>query len=365
MLAMKLFNLSNKDQSPSDQPSINVELVQQKSDLFLRTTLALLHFMKAFAQDIQDIHADTYKETIDLLTEKYKSSEKPPSIELVFEREKINILSFIERQNQYLEDREKELRDIIDLLTKAMANLSVENRDFYQRVYDQSEKMIEITRLDDIKKIKAALKHEVDQMREVVDCKRDQELRQMKFLAGQVSSLRDELEKAKEKSITDGLTGVYNRLALDEYLAEKIERSEVMKDGFALLMLDLDNFKSINDKFGHPIGDRVLVAIAKKCRTAIRSDDFLARYGGEEFAIILPGANLKNALKKAEQICQLIAATRYAASSNQSEEQLSVTVSIGVSAFKKGDTPASLIARADEALYNAKRRGKNKAIAGK
>ena len=346
---MKLFNLSNKDQSPSDQPSINVELVQQKSDLFLRTTLALLHFMKAFAQDIQDIHADTYKETIDLLTEKYKSSEKPPSIELVFEREKINILSFIERQNQYLEDREKELRDIIDLLTKAMANLSVENRDFYQRVYDQSEKMIEITRLDDIKKIKAALKHEVDQMREVVDCKRDQELRQMKFLAGQVSSLRDELEKAKEKSITDGLTGVYNRLALDEYLAEKIERSEVMKDGFALLMLDLDNFKSINDKFGHPIGDRVLVAIAKKCRTAI----------------ILPGANLKNALKKAEQICQLIAATRYAASSNQSEEQLSVTVSIGVSAFKKGDTPASLIARADEALYNAKRRGKNKAIAGK
>lgn len=362
---MKLFNLSNKDQSQADQLSINLERVQQKSDLFLRTTLALLHFMKSFAQDIQDIHSDAYKETIDLLTEKYKSTEKPISIELVFEREKINILNFIERQNQYLNDREKELRDIIDLLTKAMANLSVENRDFYQRVYDESEKIIEITRLDDIKKIKAALKYEVDQMREVVDFKRDQELRQMKFLAGQVSSLREELERAKEKSITDGLTGVYNRLALDEYLNEKVERSEVMKDGFALLLLDLDNFKSINDKFGHPIGDRVLVAMAKKCRTAIRSDDFLARYGGEEFVIILPGASLKNGLKKGEQICQLIAATRYAASCNQSEEQLSVTVSIGVSAFKKGDTPDSLIARADKALYEAKQRGKNQATAGR
>lgn len=362
---MKLFNLSHKDPSLPDQPAINLELLQQKSDLFLRTTLALFHFMKTFAQDIQEIQADAYKETIDLLSDKYKSLEKPGSIELVFEREKVNILNFIERQNKYLDDREKELRDIIDLLTKAMANLNVENRDFYQRVYDESEKIIEITRLDDIKKIKAALKHEVDRMREVVDIKRDQELRQMKVLAGQVSSLRDELEKAKEKSMTDGLTSAYNRLALDEYLVERVERSEVMKEGFTLLLLDIDNFKSINDKFGHPIGDRVLVAMVKKCRTAIRSDDFLARYGGEEFAIVLPGASLKNGLKKAEQICQLIAATRYAASYNQTEVHLSVTVSIGISAFKKGDTPGSMIERADKALYDAKRRGKNRAIAGK
>jgi diguanylate cyclase len=362
---MKLFNLSNTSPSESAQPTVTDEILQQRADLLTRTTLALLHFLKAFAQDLQDIQVDSYKNSIDLLSEKYKSSEKPKHIELIFEREKITILKFIERQNQYLEDREKELRDIIDLLTKAMANLNVENRDFYQRVYDKGEKIIEITRLDDIKKIKIALKQEVDQMREVVDIKRDQELRQMKFLAGQVSILREELEKTKEKSITDGLTGAYNRMALDEYLAEKVAHSEVMKDDFALLLLDLDNFKSINDKFGHPIGDRVLVAVTNKCRSSIRGDDFLARYGGEEFAIVLPGASLKNALKKADQICGLIGTTRYAATNNQSEEHLCVTVSIGVGAFKKGDTPASLLARTDKALYEAKRRGKNQSAAGK
>ena len=268
-------------------------------------------------------------------------------------------------RNSYLQDRDQELRDIINLLTKAMANLNVENLEFYQRVYDQSEKMIEITRLDDIKKIKSALQQEVDHMRSTVDLKRDQERRQMQRLAGQVDLLRQELEKAKSKSMTDGLTGVYNRQAFDEYLADKIERARVMNGEFSLLILDLDDFKAINDTYGHLIGDRVLVAFAQKCRSAIRGDDFIARYGGEEFAIILDGANIRNALKKGRQICDTIAAARYATDNNQSGGFLSMTVSIGVTGFKKKDTPETIIARSDKALYEAKKNGKNRAVSKK
>lgn len=362
---MKLFNRSETIAEESNQPSLSAALSQEKADVFQRITLALLHFLKAFAQDATEIQAESYKETLDQLRERFQSSEKPKHQELYFEREKINILKFVERQNVYLDDRDKELRDIIDLLTKAMSSLNVENRDFYQRVYDESEKIIEITRLDDIKKIKNALKQEVDQMREVVDLKRDQDSRQMKLLAGQVDQLRQELEKAKEKSATDGLTGIYNRSAFDEYLTAKVEHYLVMKEDFSLLMLDLDNFKTINDKFGHLIGDRVLVAFAQKCRSAIRSDDFLARYGGEEFAIVLPGANLGNALKKARQICQNVASARYATDNAQADEYLSITVSIGVCAAKKGDSVEKMLARADKALYEAKRAGKNRAIARK
>lgn len=362
---MKLFKRPDTPNTEPDQPNGNPDQALEKGLVFHRITMALLQFLQTFAYDAPEIETTGYYDTIEQLKAHFTSQEMPKHQELFFERQRVNILKFIDSQKAYLDDRDKELRDIIDLLTKAMANLNVENRDFYQRVYDESEKIIEITRLDDIKKIKNALKLEVEQMREVIDIKRDQESRQMKLLAGQVDVLRQELEKAKEKSVTDALTGAYNRLAFDEYIAEKIERYTMVKEAFSMLMLDLDNFKSINDKYGHPIGDRVLMAFAQKCRSSIRGDDFLARYGGEEFAIVLPGANLGNALKKARHICQTIASTRYAIGNSSANDYLSITVSIGVCAAKKGDTVDTFITRADKALYEAKRGGKNRAVGRK
>jgi diguanylate cyclase len=325
----------------------------------------LLHFMKSFALDFKEIQTERFRADIDMLAEQFKTTEKPRRIESQFEQRKEGILDFIKRQNGYIQDCEKELRDIIELLTRAMASLNVENLEFYQRVYDQSEKIIELTRLDDIKKIKNALKSEVERMRDTVDSKKDQERRHMKRLAGQVTSLRQELEQAKAKSLTDALTGAYNRQALDDHLAEQTERSEVMDTRFALLLLDLDDFKSVNDTHGHQIGDRALMAFVQKCRACIRGDDFLARYGGEEFVIILPGADLRNAHKKARQICEMVAAASYITAGSGKDDCLRLTVSIGVSAYKKGDTPETLIARADKALYDAKQNGKNRAVAKK
>lgn len=361
-MTLKLFYRPTESEMTTEQLADKAALYLEKSDVFLRSIEAFLHFLKAFALDIKEIRSDHFKETIDELTRRFASEEKPKRMELHFEHQKDKILSFIESQHAYLEDREKELRDIIDLLSKAMANLDVGNREFYERVYDQSEKMELITRLDDIKKIKTALKHEVEQMREIVEAKKDQDRRQVENLAGQVDILRQELEKAKAKSMTDGLTGVHNREAFDDTILERIERCKIMNDTFCLLLLDLDDFKAINDTYGHLIGDRVLMAFAQKCRRAVRGDDFVARYGGEEFAILLMGTNLRNALKKARQICDTIASTRYATSGDQKEDYLSMTVSIGVSAYKKGDTPESLITRADKALYTAKKRGKNCAV---
>jgi len=340
-------------------------LLQEKSDVFLRSIDALFHFIKSFAIDVKEIQSDRFKEDVDKLNQQFAEEERPKRVELQFEQQKEKILSFIEHQHNYIADREKELRDIIELLTRAMANIDVENRDFYHRVYDQSEKMEKITRLDDIKKIKTALALEVNQMRGIVDLKKDQDRRQVQLLAGQVDSLRQELERTRAKSMTDGLTGVYNREAFDDALATMIERSRVMNNEFSLLMLDLDDFKQINDKYGHPIGDRVLVAFSQKCRDSIRGDDYIARYGGEEFTILLPGANFKNALKKGRHICDTIAAARYATSTGQNDDYLTVTVSIGVTVFQKDDTSESIIKRADEALYKAKRSGKNRAIGRK
>jgi diguanylate cyclase len=364
-MTFKLFYRPTDHDLQIEQLVENSLMLQEKIDVFQRSLAAVFHFLKSFALDLTEIRSDHFKALIEELDQRFSSMDKPKRIELHFEHQKSQILSFIESQHRYIADREKELRDIIDLLTKAMASSDVENRDFYQRVHDQSEKMEQITRLDDIKKIKSALQYEVMQMRDMVDQKKDQDRRQVQLLAGQVDSLRKELEKTKAKSMTDGLTGVYNRQAFDEIIMDLIERSRVMDTGFSLLMLDLDDFKKINDTHGHLLGDRVLIAFCQKCRSAIRGDDLLARYGGEEFAIVLPGANLKNALKKARQICDAISSARYAICNEQDDDYLSITVSIGVTAFKKDDTAETLIGRADNALYKAKRNGKNRAEANK
>lgn len=358
-MSIKLFYRPTDSELELEQLVEKSIVLQEKSETFLRSIDALLHFLKSFAIDVKEIRSDQFKERIDDLNKNFAEDERPKRIELQFEDQKDQILSFIKHQHNYIADREKELRDIIDLLTKAMANIDVENKDFYNRVYDQSEKMEKITRLDDIKKIKTALAHEVSQMREIVDIKKDQNRRQVQLLAGQVDSLRLELEKTRAKSMTDGLTGLYNREAFDETLAELIERSRVMNSTFSILMLDLDDFKQINDTYGHVIGDRVLMAFSQKCRESIRGDDYIARYGGEEFTILLPGANLKNAIKKGHQICDAVASARYATSTDQNDDYLNVTVSIGVTVSNNNDTAESAIERADKALYKAKRSGKN------
>ena len=126
-----------------------------------------------------------------------------------------------------------------------------------------------------------------------------------------------------------------------------------------MLILDIDDFKKVNDAYGHQTGDRVILAIINKCRQNIRGEDFFARYGGEEFVIVLPGASLKNAVNRAEHICKSIASTRYYLDDVPDSPTLAVTVSIGVSSLQKADTVSTITQRADRALYSAKHKGKN------
>lgn len=113
------------------------------------------------------------------------------------------------------------------------------------------------------------------------------------------------------------------------------------------------------------MGDRVLIALVQHCKRSIRQDDFISRYGGEEFAIVLPNTPLRTAWKKARQICKTIAATTYRIEETEPAQKLSFTVSIGVSSFREGDTIASVVERADKALYQAKYQGKNQAVSEK
>jgi diguanylate cyclase len=141
-----------------------------------------------------------------------------------------------------------------------------------------------------------------------------------------------------------------------------LERHAVAPTVCTLLMLDIDNFKHINDTYGHPVGDRVIMALVQRCTAMIRKDDFLGRYGGEEFVILLPGASLRQGLKRARTICKEVAGARYALDEQHPHGTIMFTVSIGVSTLQRDDTVETVIARADQALYAAKHQGKNRAM---
>lgn len=158
-------------------------------------------------------------------------------------------------------------------------------------------------------------------------------------------------------SVTDSLTGLYNRKKLAEILADQIARYRRNGRGFSVLMLDIDHFKSLNDTHGHLLGDEVLAQVADILARAIRNVDFAARYGGEEFVIVLVETALPDALETAERIRAKVAEARYGAP----EPRIAVTVSIGVAEIAAADANGdAVIARADRALYQAKHAGRNR-----
>jgi diguanylate cyclase (GGDEF)-like protein len=169
-----------------------------------------------------------------------------------------------------------------------------------------------------------------------------------------------EQNKLLEKlSVTDGLTGLYNRSKLDAILEDELARFKRNQRSFALLVMDIDYFKTLNDTHGHIAGDEVIVAVARILSESIRSVDYAARYGGDEFVIVMVEATADMALKTAERIRSRVNDIRYDANG----QTVSVTVSIGVVQSQQSDdiSPTALFARADNALYEAKRAGRNRA----
>ena len=357
-MLLKLKKKEN-DQINTEDLSAQLKDCSEKKNFYLLSIQAMLQFIKDFSLDLKEINSYEFKDEISRLSGKLTGETKLKKIQSSFEKGKKGIAAYISLQKKYLVDREGEFKDIIDILTNAMVTLDVENQEYNQKILEQSGKIEQLTFLDDIKKIKQTLILEVEQMRQTVKKKQSSENVKLEALTNQVHTLNSQLEQAHTESVTDSLTGIYNRKAFDRQIGELIEKNTVSKSPFSLLMMDIDNFKNINDIHGHQIGDRVIMTIVNKCRQPIRGEDFFARYGGEEFVIILPGASLKNAVKKANHICKSVASTRYRLDDDHDGQTLHVTISIGVSCHQKADTTTSVIQRADKALYTAKHAGKN------
>ena len=173
-------------------------------------------------------------------------------------------------------------------------------------------------------------------------------------------ALRESEERYKQLSVTDSLTGLFNSRHLHDRLQSEMERAQRYQRPLSLLVIDCDNFKRINDTFGHLEGDKVLQTLAKVIGLCLRRTDSAYRYGGEEFVLILPEAEIGAAAMLAERLRKGFADEMVLADNGQ---EIRCTVSVGLASYQSGETESQFIRRADEANYEAKRRGKNCVVA--
>jgi diguanylate cyclase len=172
----------------------------------------------------------------------------------------------------------------------------------------------------------------------------------------ELASQRQQIEELRSAVRMDGLTQLANRAYFDEKLLETTRLQHRHHDIFSVMLIDVDNFKEINDRFGHQAGDRILKGVAFNLKSALRETDFVARFGGDEFAVILFKTNGKAAMDVAGKLCR-----------SQTDNRLlldgvtvGVTLSIGAAESSDTDTPETLLKRADLALYRAKSEGRNR-----
>lgn len=173
-------------------------------------------------------------------------------------------------------------------------------------------------------------------------------------------NLRNDLEQSVNLAAKDGLTGLFNRRYFDIHLKQMIEKANKESIKLYLLMCDIDNFKHVNDTYGHQAGDKVLTIVSRILKNTLRVTDLIARFGGEEFTILLTDIDISKAIETAERVRVKIEYMDFHI--EDQIEPLKKTISIGVTEYKKEESIESFIERADKAMYEAKTTGKNKVV---
>lgn len=196
--------------------------------------------------------------------------------------------------------------------------------------------------------------------REVASNNRTLEAR-MRDSRCEIEGLRETLEATRIESLTDPLTGLSNRKAFEDALKQTVTAAAAKGEPLSLIVLDIDFFKRFNDLYGHLTGDQVLRLVAVVMREQVPHSAMLFRFGGEEFGIVLPGKDRPAALALAERV-RVAVMGRELVKRSTGESLGKVTVSLGIASYRRGETPVSLLERADLHMFGAKRRGRNRCL---
>jgi diguanylate cyclase len=356
-----MFHRKTEEEVSAELLQRNLDECRERREFLALSVRALACYLKDFSLDVAEIDSSSYKKHIDEMTRNLLSDSPVRGIENKFEKDHKQIATFICKEKAYITNKEAELKNLIELLRKGLTEVIGESRDFGDKISQNNMKLEQIVNLDDIRRMKESLRTQIAQARDIVREKQMRDGQLLNRLEKEVDILRTDLERVHRVATTDPLTGANNRYSFDAYLHECVERNVILWKPFSILLCDLDNFKGINDTYGHRVGDAVLSIFVSECRNILRKDDYIARYGGDEFVLMLSGANLRQAVNKANTICQLFAMRKHVFNSADGQMEIPIGVSIGVAEARRRDTAEALVERADCALYKSKECGRNRA----
>jgi diguanylate cyclase (GGDEF)-like protein len=262
-------------------------------------------------------------------------------------------------EREYVTSSVTNLREAVHAFARCLTRTVGEDRAADARVGAQLGNLVAAFGANDADVIRREAEAVVQVVTDVMDQRKKLQQEQMQVLSEKIAKLKAELHEARESAALDPLTQLHNRSSLDSQLERMADLSFLMSATPCLLMIDVDHFKSVNDRFGHPIGDEVIRRVADTLvRNFLRREDFVARYGGEEFVVVVPDSSSHAVRQRAERVRQAIGEIGF----SKGTEHFSVTASIGVAVLGSGDTGKSWLERADAALYEAKSAGRNRVV---
>lgn len=270
------------------------------------------------------------------------------------------LTTFVNRHRQqeknYVNRNLQDVRNVLWEFTNTVGRAIVEDQESDQQVDHYLGQLRAATEGGSFSEVKQALVSVVQGMNSVIDNRKKRQQERVKRLGEKLRAVEQELGSARKEMVLDPLTRLYNRGALDLQLERTVSVSFFSETPACVFMVDIDHFKQVNDKHGHPAGDAVIQQVADRLvSTFPRKTDFVARYGGEEFCVLLPGANFELCQRLGERLLEAVRCEPF----RYQEISIPVTVSIGLCELMPGETVSTWLERTDRALYRAKENGRN------
>jgi diguanylate cyclase len=254
------------------------------------------------------------------------------------------------------------LKNLMTSFINRLGEITESTGEYHKKIESYSQK---ISKTNDISELGHLLKDIMQDTRIIQSSalRSHEELlnsqKQVQEAENKIKQLENELAQVSEKVIEDQLTGVLNRRGLDEAFEREASRTDRNQSHMCVVLLDIDDFKNLNDSIGHQAGDQALIHLSNIIKESLRPTDSVARYGGEEFVILLPDVDLKDAMAMMERLQRDLTKKFFL----HNNERVLVTFSAGIAMRSHRETEVNVLSRADKAMYLAKKAGKNRVVA--
>jgi len=319
---------------------------------FARELLALIGDI---APEVEELATANFRRQLGEYSVLLESSADSLTRDIVEECIKLCRAYFVEAQT-LLAERESEFSELVRMLTEMVGAIDGGQASFHEQLDRSTERLTRIVDINDIRILKRRLGIEIETLRKLgVDKRATEEATKTRF-AAEIERLQTRLAQSMEEASLDQLTRIANRGRFERTLNQWVRAHRSSGLPFVLAMVDVDDFKKINDTEGHQEGDRVLVEIAQMLSAAFRPGDLVGRYGGDEFVIMLAHSTANQAIDRIKALVERLATIRLGVNDMSG----TITLSVGVTEWMVEDEPSDIVQRADTAMYQAKRAGKNR-----